>query len=632
MRYGDYKFVDTATNGVGRRNSIRLATDKLTGTDVYKTYFRYPQAFVDHFNKQKPKSVKGYNGFAYADFFPIDIDAKDNLPKALELFQRVLETLEAKHNVNLNEIRMYFSGSKGFHIHIPAEMIGIEPKQNIAQYFKRFASELLTPMGIEYDSSIYDIVRLWRVGNTINSKSGLYKIPLTLQEAFSGIDEIIELAKQPRTIEYITDCMENDDLAAIYRSIREMPVVNGEPIKAGASTKFKKLCYQKMLEGVGDGNRDNVAFRLATHFMKEGFASDMTEAMMQAWNRKNRPPLSEREISDKVKSAYSGAADYGCNDEIVRSFCSPFCYFKTKEQREEPTTNDLYTAEQLNDSYRKYVAESKLARIVLPIPVIGPPMRGISPGEGLYILARAGVGKTAGLINILHWITRANKEPMMFFSMEQPAPQVFERMAQISNGIGGIELERIMSSNAPQAKYIERKTVTDFEHVLVCERSGLSVNDIATLIQQAEKEKVGKKIRLVALDYMGLLTGNGKDQYSQVTNQAKDLQKMFKETKTAGIVLTQINRAGGDGHERVTMDMARDSGAIEEVATFIIGLWKIKDTDQIRAELLKNKHGASGVSIDFDFQKPSLRFENPAESVWNDKITMVEQFGQEVSL
>jgi hypothetical protein len=631
--YSEYKFVDSAVGGVNKRNNVRLLSDQLTGTDVYRTYFRYPQAFADHV--RKTNSVSGYNGFAYSDYFPIDIDEAGNPARALQSLREMVTKLEVRHDVNVNELWYFFSGSKGFHLYIPAAMIGITPSADIATHFKRFAQELLTPMNVKYDSAIYDIVRLLRVANTINAKSGLFKIQLRPADIWREMDEILEMAKQPRhDVECVDDAMANESLAAIYKSVGEKVVVGGEIILGDGTPRYEKFCIHQMMRGVGDGWRDNVCFRLAGHWRKKGLSSDITEAMLQTWNRKNTPPMSEREIFDKVRSAYRESAriDYGCNDDVMRQFCSDQCYLRAKETKEEPTSHDVMTFAELTQSYRHHVSEVKKVRIQLPIPVLGPAMRGISPGECLYMIARAGVGKTAGLINLFQWIARENREPFLFFSMEQPAPQVFERMAQVATGLSGFEIEGVTLSNPEKAKWIIEQTRKSFENVYVVERAGLTVDDVAEIIRSAETERIGKKVRLVGLDYMGLLSGRGKDIYQQVSGQARELQRMMKDVKTAGIVLAQINRAGGDGKEAVTMDMIRDSGAVEEVATFIIGLWNIKDKEgAIRARLLKNRHGQANGTTDLNFIKRCLRLDDPINTLWDDQMVMAEQFGAAVN-
>ncbi len=70
--------------------------------------------------------------------------------------------------------------------------------------------------------------------------------------------------------------------------------------------------------------------------------------------------------------------------------------------------------------------------------------------------------------------------------------------------------------------------------------------------------------------------------------------------------LAPLSRLGGDGSVPVTMDMGRDSGEIEEVADFIIGVSRKdiagpellgeekyqEEKDIVYARLLKNKRGS----------------------------------------
>lgn len=639
--YSEYHLVDTSVGGVYNRNVIQEATVKLSGVDAYKTYFRYPDEFQRHFDKNidsttKKKSVSRYSGPAYADFFPVDIDCNNDIPKALDLLINTLCVLENQYDVNIKELRVFFSGSKGFHLYIPAAMMGITPSENISRYFKAFAAKILKPIGVSYDPLIYDIVRLWRVSNSINSKSGLYKIELTPTEVFKlTAEEIVEMAREKRTVEYVSDPIANNLLTATYRSIQELPTISGETIVAGVCPRNEKQCYHRLLQGVGEGKRDAVCFRLANHFQKKGYDSGDVEGLLQAWNKKNQPPMSENEVKTKVRSAFNGSrADFGCNDEILQEYCSDQCYLKSRNTTEEPSGSVVYTHEDTLLAYKKQVRELKQVRITLPIPKLGSALRGISPGECLYIIARAGVGKTAGLLNIFQWIARTNKEPMLFFSMEQPVPQIFERQAQLATGIGGQEIENIFLHDPVKAKMIAELTRESFQNILVVEKSGLSVEEMEKIILVAEKEHCGgKPIRLVAMDYMGLISGKGKDNYAQVSGQAKDLQAMLKNIGKAGIVLSQVSRAGGSGETPLTMNMIRDSGVVEEAATAIIGMWRLEgQADMIRMELLKTKHGCLGMYHDFRFIKPSLRFDDPDETIWDDKVFDASQFGQEVTM
>jgi len=91
-------------------------------------------------------------------------------------------------------------------------------------------------------------------------------------------------------------------------------------------------CAQKMLEGVSEGCRDVVAFRLAIHLKSHSYTRESAEELLQDWNAtRNRPPLSSGEIAAKVRSAYlRGYSGYGCEDPLIIPFCEESCPVKQK--------------------------------------------------------------------------------------------------------------------------------------------------------------------------------------------------------------------------------------------------------------------------------------------------------------
>jgi len=60
----------------------------------------------------------------------------------------------------------------------------------------------------------------------------------------------------------------------------------------------------KSLQGVGEGDRNDICYRLAAYF-KNKHPQDITETLLLAWNQKNKPPLPEAEVLSTIKSAYS---------------------------------------------------------------------------------------------------------------------------------------------------------------------------------------------------------------------------------------------------------------------------------------------------------------------------------------
>jgi len=633
VEYQDFQYVDVATGGVQNRNQVYQVTKAIfTGqAECYRTYFRYPEEFRKHV--EKTKSVKGYSGFAYSDWFPVDIDS-NNLEEALKAARDFLIKIGLTFEVELKSLPIFFSGAKGFHIYLPAKMMGITPSKIIAQAYKKFAALLLTPWDIKYDPCIYDVTRLFRITNTINAKTGLFKIPLTAEEIIDrDVNYITELAKAVRTGVTIEPAIQNQGLTAIYKDATEQangkPKINGEPVDISqVMPQNTKLCYLNLLKGVPNGQWDDSAFRLACHFKKQGLQEDMVLNLLLAWNDRNPPPRTDHKLAAKVKSAFSSNArnDFGCNDPILSAYCDKSCYLLNKTQRNTLDNSVVLTFDELILEYEKYTRSLKDRLCKLDIPVIGQLMRGIAPGEVLAILARSGVGKTATILNLMMRIGVSNPTmPQLFFTLEQPAPQIFERMAQISCKLKGIEVENIYSDNEPALrKEVENLTRRFFQNVLIVDKDFLTPADMTSIFRIAEN-KIGKKIGLMVVDYMGRMKGSGKNSYENLSQNAQEIKHMAKELDVAVIGVAQVGREkGGDGSIPLDMDSARDSGQVEEAADFVLGMWRPnlkknaeKDEDELVIKLLKNRKGPQYVQVSMNFIKRFLRIDGYEKSFFD---------------
>ena len=241
-----YIYVDTAFGGVDRRNKVRKFGEvRLNGvSDCYVSHNRGTEDLLKwvqtHENENGNPTVKGFDGPTWADNLHLDIDAEGNLELALQRLHAVLDRLEA-WGVDLGSIRIYFSGAKGFHIEIPHTLFGgFIPSKEFPKRLRRAAKRIFGD--IPFDTSVYDALRLWRIENSRNAKSRLFKIRLTVGEArTASIDEITALAAEPRDIsatpELISvpddEWMPVDELVGIWAStIFDDDVSDGEEWRA----------------------------------------------------------------------------------------------------------------------------------------------------------------------------------------------------------------------------------------------------------------------------------------------------------------------------------------------------------------------------------------------------------------
>lgn len=202
----EFRYVDSAVGGWDRRNHViewQTFCPPQTVADCGSTYFRYDDGILKHFEQNR--SVRDYSGSVYTDRVPFDIDREGNLGDAL-IDARALVTHLAT-TWDIEGVRCWFSGHKGFAIEIPAVYFGgFAPSPDLPTRMKRLVEKLIDGSGVEVDTAIYEAVRLWRQPNTKNGHSGLYKVPLTAYELLSlTVKEIKALAVAPREIAVADD-------------------------------------------------------------------------------------------------------------------------------------------------------------------------------------------------------------------------------------------------------------------------------------------------------------------------------------------------------------------------------------------------------------------------------------------
>lgn len=584
MKNPEYKWIEIASGGANNRNKVVDLTKyrpPLNGKDCYRTIFRFTGEIVKHL--EETKSVKGYRGNAYADWLPFDIDDSD-IWKAHDHARNLLHRLGVRYDVELDQLKCFFSGSKGFHILIPEPLIGLYASAKLPAAFKEMAKEIA--QDLSYDGSIYEHLRLFRLTNTVNTKSGLYKVPLTAGELLNmETGEILKLAKKPRKVEfYPTSELEiNDNLSELF--VQCMKVEDKQPDilapKANLIPREAKLCYYSMLEGVGEGERDNAAIRLATHFKKQGYSADITFGVLQAWNKRNNPPLNHTEMEKFVYQAYENNYDYGCKDHLLSQHCDSKCYLR-RRKLDRVKSENIYNIADARKKYEEYIADLEKRKITLGIPVLDKRLRGIAPGEVMQIMARSSVGKTAVLLNIMKNVSRNQKTPVLFFSLEMPIAQIYERMVQISGGHEGEEVETAFHSKKPDTKVMAELAEQAYEQVYIVDQDFLTLDELKEYTELAE-QKIGQRIGLLCVDYLGRMKGNSNKEYELISELSRQLKNLAKETDKAVIYLHQTSRDGGTGADPITMDMGRGSGVGEEAADHIIGMWR-PQIDDIEAQ------------------------------------------------
>jgi len=322
MKFPDYKYVSFAPKRDRRRKVIHI--NELPGhvgeEECFSSYLRYPVEYFEFWEKNNG-SLKGYSGSCYSDVVPIDLDSSEDLNDALRDCRGLIGELESQYGVNPNSLVLYFSGSKGFHVEIPIVLFGdIQPSSSLPYIFKEIANSFNIQ---SLDPSIYHRNAIWRISNTINTNSGLYKIPLSIHQInTSKIDEIQTLARVPNTsynpINY-EDWNVVPEMAEIWAQAEEKLGDNRKPAKEYIfnDNSQNRAVYH---DGVQEGNRNNRAFEIARELKGKGWKiNEVKEYLVKDWNIKNNPPEKNiQSLYNTVESVYSSSIEDSGSVAVIR--------------------------------------------------------------------------------------------------------------------------------------------------------------------------------------------------------------------------------------------------------------------------------------------------------------------------
>jgi replicative DNA helicase len=286
---------------------------------------------------------------------------------------------------------------------------------------------------------------------------------------------------------------------------------------------------------------------------------------------------------------------------------------------------NVFTPEKMLKKYASHIETLKENRLIIGIHEIDKRIRGVAGGEVCFIIARAGSFKTAILQNLLKNYIQNSAWGAAFFSIEMPVSSLAERYHEIVHGSTGKDIEEIYVTTKKGASEIreglEMKFIEDLENLFVVPTK-VSILDVAQYIKLIQKEyKV--KIGVVGIDYIGLMDGEGQGEYEVISKLARDCKGLAKMLNLPVIVLSQTSRRAGSGDVEISLDMGRGSGAIEEAADFVLGLYQVErekmaiedpEPDQeLICKILKNRKGPKGSRWRLDLDPTNLRIGSDAE-------------------
>ena len=242
---------------------------------------------------------------------------------------------------------------------------------------------------------------------------------------------------------------------------------------------------------------------------------------------------------------------------------------------------------------------------------------GLQKTDLIIIAARPSMGKTALCVTIAQNAAIHEGANIAFFSLEMSKEQLVMRM---------LSSEARVDAHRFRTGYLTREEWGRLaESIGTLSEAGIYIDDtpgISVLEMRAKSRRLAaetKKLDLIVVDYMQLMTGSGRTESRQqeVSQISRELKGLAKELDVPVIALSQLSRAPeARNPPRPMMSDLRESGSIEQdadVVTFIYREDYYNETDENAgvAEILisKQRNGPTG-SVKLAFLKEFTRFEN----------------------
>ena len=519
--------------------------------DTFMSLWDYDSHVVDYVKDKN--TLSSYDGILYMpDEFILDVDGQNPenaRQKAIGLVI-LLDDLCIPY-------QPYFSGT-GFHLGIPGTAFRWKPCPDLHLKVK---DELMSRGIYEYaDSSVSDKTRLIRVVNTLNSKSKLWKIPLSSSELHGDIEEIQKLASQRRhTYEWIA--LECEPVFDVLKRKTKASDKKFETVTLGRNPDpVWYPCIQKMMDGSPQGSRHQIALRIAAH-LRWRYPEHSVRIIMEDWRQRvdmKSHSFSKAEMDKIVTDCYEGhngnGYNYGCSDVWMDKNCQSTCrLYKSKVSQ---NTMDAATME-------KELVEF-LSRDHDPVN-IGTAYGGhypVYPGEVVIIQAPPKSMKTMLLQN---WVNTF-KRNTYFLEMEMSPRQMWMRFVMINNKWDEDQLKEYYSQYSNGIS-------KDFDWLTV-DYSSCFAHELQKRILM-----LPQKPEIVVVDHMGLFKSKRTDNNMKVEEVSQALMELAIHNNIIVFAVSEITKSAYA--EGMNIASAKGSFRIAYNANKVISVTPFKDNDNL---------------------------------------------------
>jgi hypothetical protein len=250
----------------------------------YLSAFQFGEGFRRHL--EMTGSTKGYDGLCWASWLWFDIDREDDIEAATRDTRRLAAFLEDRYRLDGDDLLVFFSGSKGYHIGLPTSLWQPEPSIEFNDVARDFARLIAEHLGVAIDDGVYDKVRAFRAPNSRHPKTGRYKRQMTVDELLklkTGV--ILERACAPEPFDLPSPPPVNDLVLADWRRAKqiraEATAANRQRQRArGGALSLNRQTLEFIRDGATKGDRHRLLFSAAANLAELGAPPALAHSLL----------------------------------------------------------------------------------------------------------------------------------------------------------------------------------------------------------------------------------------------------------------------------------------------------------------------------------------------------------------
>lgn len=214
----------------------------------------------------------------------------------------------------------------------------------------------------------------------------------------------------------------------------------------------------------------------------------------------------------------------------------------------------------------------------------------VKPGDFIIVSGAPSGGKTAFTLQVATKMSKRHN--VVYFTLETSVNTAMTRLLSNIMGINSRDIQ--YRTNLDYEKISNAKAIFDSLNLTFVEAAGYSVSQIKAKAIQLNAD-------VIFIDYIGLMSEEGKTEFEQIGNLSRKLHIMSQQSKITTFAIHQINKEG-EGSSSLSMRHLKNSNQIAYDADAILLLYG-DDPEAERDQLVvprnimidKNKEGQTGI-------------------------------------